>query len=113
MCVGTSDTQLTSPLDYHVNSTSTGVCITCTLMDSSTTDCVVVVHQRISQLSSNELINIKSERLNQSGENTVYDCIEGVNLADYQVGVIGITLTQKTRDNMDGKLSNSRKSLSF
>ena len=73
-------------------------------MDKSTTDCVAVIHQRISQLSSSELINIRSRRLNQSGENTVYGCIEGVNLTDYQVGAIGVTLTQKVI-NMDGKLS--------
>ena len=64
-------------------------------MDSSTTDCVAVVHQQISQLSSSELINIRSKRLNQSGENTAYGCIEGVSLTDYQVGVIGISQTQK------------------
>ena len=73
-------------------------------MDSFTTDCVAVIHQQISQLSSSELINIRSRRLNQSGENTAYGCIEGVSLTDYQVGVIGVTLTQKVI-NMDGKLS--------
>ena len=71
-------------------------------MDSSTTDCVAVVHQRISQLSSSELINIRSKRLNQSGENTAYGCIEGVYLTDYQVGVIGISQTQKVI-NKNGK----------
>ena len=71
-------------------------------MDSSTTDCVAVIHQRISQLSSSELINIRSRRLNQLGENTVYGCIEGVNLTDYQVGVIGISQTQKVI-NKNGK----------
>ena len=65
---------------------------------------MAVIHQRITQLSSSELINIRSQRLNQSGENTAYGCIEGVNLTDYQVGVIGVTLTQKVI-NMDGKLS--------
>ena len=74
-------------------------------MDISTTDCVAVIHQRISQLSSSELINIKSRRLNRSGENMAYGCIEGVSLTDYQVGVIGVTLTQKVMDNMNGKLS--------
>ena len=57
-------------------------------MDSSTTHCVVVVHQRISQLSSSGLMNISSYRFNRSG-NTAQGCIEGVNLTGYQIGVIG------------------------
>ena len=32
-------------IDYEIRLTSTGVCITCTFLDSSTTDCVAVVHQ--------------------------------------------------------------------
>ena len=81
--------QLTS-LEYKLHSTSTGVCITCTFLDSSTTDCVVVVHQQISQLSSSGLMNIESShKFNRSASSdTVYGCIEGVNMEQYHIGVI-------------------------
>ena len=56
------------------------------------TDCVAVVHQRISQLSSSGLMNIvSSHKFNRSG-NTAHGCIEGVNLTQNQVGVIGALL---------------------
>ena len=65
-----------------------GVCITCTFLDSSTTDCVAVVHQRISQLSSSGLMNIESNhKFNRFGD-IAYGCIEGVYLTDYQVGIV-------------------------
>ena len=76
-------------IEYSLQSTSTGVCITCTFLDSSATDCVAVVHQRISQLNSSGLMNIKSShKLTRSGD-TASGCIEGVNMEDYQVGVVG------------------------
>ena len=79
------------PIQYELMFTSTGVCITCTFLDKSTTGCVAVVHQRISQLSSSGLMNIESShKFNRSGD-TAYGCIEGVNLEQYQVGVVGGT----------------------
>ena len=80
-----------SSIEYSLQSTSTGVCITCTFLDSSATDCVAVVHQRISQLSSTSsgLMNIESShKLTRSGD-TASGCIERVNMEDYQVGVVG------------------------
>ena len=78
-----------SSIEYSLQSTSTGVCITCTFLDSSATDCVAVVHQRISQLNSSGLMNIESShKFTRSGD-TASGCIEGVNVEDYQVGVIG------------------------
>ena len=89
------------PLEYVLHPISTGVCITCTFLESSTTDCVAVVHQRISQLNSSGLMNIESShKFTRSGD-TAYGCIEGVNLEQYQVGVIGgrrsIAMTHHTR----------------
>ena len=82
----------TSPLffiEYSLESTSSGVCITCTFVDSSATDCVAVVHQRISQLNSSGLINIESShKFTRSGD-TASGCIEPVNMKNYQVGVLG------------------------
>ena len=76
-------------IEYSLESTSTGVCITCTFLDRSATDCVAVAHQRISQLSSSGLMNIESSRkLSRSGD-TASGCIEEVNMEDYQVGVVG------------------------
>ena len=76
-------------IEYELQSTSTGVCISCTFLDSSITDCVAVVHQRISQLGSGGLMNIESShKFNRSGD-TAYGCIEGVNLEQHLIGVIG------------------------
>ena len=81
-------TPLSSSIEYSLQSTSTGVCITCTFLDSSATGCVAVVHQRISQLNSSGLMNIESShKLSRSGD-TASGCIEGVNMEDYQVGVV-------------------------
>ena len=77
---------------YEPHPTSTGICITCTFLESSTTNCVVVVHQRISQLNSSGLMNIESShKFTRSGDKA-YGCIYGVNLTDYQIGVIGGSL---------------------
>ena len=74
-------------IEYTLQSTSTGVCITCTFLESSTTDCVAVVHQRISQLNSSGLMNIESShKFTRSGD-TASGCIEGVNYTNLQVGV--------------------------
>ena len=79
---------------YTLQSTSTGVCITCTFLESSTTDCVAVVHQRISQLNSSGLMNIESShKFTRSGD-TASGCIEGVSLEDYKVGVVGKSFLQ-------------------
>ena len=76
-------------IEYQLKSTSTGVCVTCTFLDSSTTDCVAVVHRKISQLSSSGLMNIESiHQLTRSGD-TAYGCIEGIDEDNYQIGVIG------------------------
>ena len=101
--LGESDvvTPPSSSIEYSLESTSTGVCITCTFLDSSVTDCVAVVHQRISQLSSSGLMNIRSHKLTRSGD-TASGCIEGVNMEDYQVGVVGgrqITLLKQGNNN--------------
>ena len=52
---------------------------------------MAVVHQRISQLSSSGLMNIKSSRKFTRSGDTAYGCIsiEGVDLERFQVGVIG------------------------
>ena len=82
----TNDHQLA--IMYDLDPTSTGVCIICTFLDSSTTDCVAVVHQQISQLSSSGLMNIESShKFNRSGD-TAYGCIEGINLTLNQIGII-------------------------
>lgn len=93
-----------SPMIEHrifmPDSSSTTVCINCTFLDSSTTHCVIVVHQRISQLmiNSSGLMNIESSHiLNRTG-NTAYGCIEGINMTNYQVGVFGIRLEEKEID---------------
>ena len=86
------DVQSLFEYQVHPDPTSTGVCVNCTFLDSSTTGCVAVVHQQISQLSSSGLMNIESShKFNRSGD-TAYGCIEGVNLTltDYQIGVFSL-----------------------
>ena len=76
-------------IEYELLPTSAGVCITCTFPDDSVlTDCVAVVHQRVSQLGSSGLMNIESShKFNRSGD-TARRCI-GVDMDRHQVGVIG------------------------
>ena len=93
--VGTFEVQQPLPIEYELQPTFTSVCITCTFLDSSATDCVAVVHQRISQLSSSGLMNIESsQKFNRFGD-TASGCIEGVSLEMYQVGVIGAQATRQ------------------
>ena len=87
--------------DYELHSTSTGICITCTFLESFTTDCVAVVHQRISQLSSIGLMNIESFKLNRS-DGIAYGCIPGINLTNYQVGAVGIHIPQTGQERSSG-----------
>ena len=78
-------------IKYELHPNSTDVCITCTFLESSATDCVAVIHQRISQLSSSGLMNIESShKFNRSGD-AAYGCIKGAIYDDmkYQIGVIG------------------------
>ena len=57
---------------------------------------MVVVHQRISQLSSSGMMNIEtSHKFSRQGD-TAYGCIEGVDLELYQVGVEGGMFIPKT-----------------
>jgi hypothetical protein len=76
-----------STIEYDLHSNSTHVCITCVFKSSTPTSCLVVVHQRISQLSSSGLMNIESShKFNRSG-NTAEGCIR-TNLKEHQVGVV-------------------------
>ena len=84
-----TELQQPSALIYSIQSTATGLCINCTFLDNSTNDCVAVVHQQISQLNSSGLMNIESSHKFIRSGDTASGCIEGVNLEQYQVGVIG------------------------
>ena len=87
--VGDSPVSASASIYYKLQNISSGVCITCAFLDSSSTDCVVVVHQRISHLSSRGLMNIESSHKFTRSGNTARGCIDGVNLTGYQIGVIG------------------------
>ena len=64
---------------------------------------MAVVHQRISQLSSNGLMNIESSyKFTRSGD-TASGCIEAVNLTEFQLGVIG-GQTETIGPNVNGNL---------
>ena len=94
----------TFSIEYELNPTSAGVCVNCSFLDSNTSKCVAVVHQRISQLSSSGLMNIESShKFTRSGD-TAYGCIEGVDLELYQVGVIGGITKEQTSTENEGML---------
>ena len=84
------------PIEYELHSHSNcSVCIMCTFSDNTVENCIAVVHQRISQLNSSGLMKIESShKFTRSGD-TAYGCIEGVNLEQYQVGVVGGNGTQQ------------------
>ena len=87
MCVGNDGKQ---SLTYELMPNSTGVYVVCTFLgDNPATGCVAVVHQRISLLIANKLMTIDSHTLTRSG-NTASGFVKGINLEDYQVGVIEI-----------------------
>ena len=97
-------TPLSSSIEYSLQSTSSGVCITCNFLDSSATDCVAVVHQQLSHLSSSGLINIESSHKLTRSDDTAFSCIEGINLTEFHIGVIGTI--QKTISIQQGLVTN-------
>lgn len=98
--------QRSSPanIEYEIQPNSAGVCVNCTFLDSAATGCVVVVHQRISQLGSSGLMNItESHKFIKSGNDAyIYGCIGRVDMRKQQVGVIGGV--RKTVINSKGRL---------
>ena len=70
-------------IDYSLESTSSGVCVKCTFLDTDTSECAAIVH------SVSDLMNIESICTFTRSGDTASGCIEGVNLEDYQIGVIG------------------------
>ena len=50
---------------------------------------MAVVHQRISQLSSSGLMNIESSHKFNRSDDSAYGCIEGIDMEQYQIGVVG------------------------
>ena len=73
------------------------VCVECYFTNKNDS-CVVIVHQHISQLnSSQESLNIslirQIKRTNDSEKGRI--CIPGINMYDYQVGVIPLILYLK------------------
>ena len=94
----------TFSIEYElVNFTSAGVCVSCTFLGPSALECVAVVHQQISQLSSSGLMNIEaSYKFNRLGD-TAYGCILGVNLEQFQIGIVGGTMKeQRVTENTEG-----------
>ena len=60
--------------------------------NSPYTSCVVISHRRISLLMSDGLTSIQSYTFYRARDgNTAVGFIDGVNLSDYQFGVIGQT----------------------
>ena len=86
-----------------MNSTSPGIiCVNCTFLDPNILECIIIVHERASLFGSSGLMNIESShKFNRSGD-TAYGCIPGVDIEQYQVGVVGGTIKeQPTTENTE------------
>ena len=91
--VGDINSMVSSPISYELQSNSTHVCVTCTFLTSSLTSCLIVVHQRISQLNSSGLMNIESShKFSRSGD-IAYGCFS-TNLNNRQIGVVNGQLVE-------------------
>ena len=78
-------------ITFEAVSTDNGVNVTCTFTDTVANYCVAIVHRNVHNINSSVsgLTAIESShKFVRSGE-TASGHIEGVNLEDYQVGVIG------------------------
>ena len=78
-------------ISFELISMDNGVNVTCTFLDTVASYCVAIVHQNVHNISSSfsGVVAIElSHKFVRSGE-TASGHIEGVNLEDYQVGVIG------------------------
>ena len=78
---------------YNIFDEGNGVCIECH------EPCVAIVHQNISQINTtNGFLNISHIVLiNTTTENeTVFECIQGIDLIDYQIGIISLIKLNET-----------------
>ena len=94
-------------IEYEVTaaceSNSTGTRITCYFPDDPATihtSCVVVIHTRISKLTSNGLMELSSYLLTRSDGSSTSVFIPGVNLEEYQFGAIGGELREDDVDQL-------------
>ena len=95
------DVEPPSPsIDYSLESTSSGVCVKCTFLDTDASECVAIVRNE-----SNLMKIESSHKFTRSGD-TASGCIEGVNLEDYQVGVVGGRQTRSSPATQSGGLDN-------
>ena len=82
-------------ISYNVSDQGNGVCIECH------EPCVAIIHQNISQINiTNRFLNISHIVLiNTTTENgTPFECIQGIDLLDYQIGIISLIKLNKTRN---------------
>lgn len=93
--VGTENEAMTSKVYQQGDS----VCVECYFTNSNDS-CVVIVHQNISQLNSTEdreslNISLIEQIKRENSSKTGHTCIPGINLYEYQVGVIPLILYHK------------------
>ena len=84
----------TEAIAYKVYQRGDDVCVEC-FFTNRNDSCVVIVHQNISQFNSTkELLNISIiEQIKRTASNNRgHKCIPGINLYEYQVGVIPLIL---------------------
>ena len=80
-------------IEYDISDQGDAVCIECHVA------CVAIIHQNISNINiTNGFLNISYVVLiNKTKENeTASECIQGINLIDYQIGVISLIELNKS-----------------
>ena len=92
---------------YNISNQGGDVCIECH------EPCVAIVHHSISQINvTNGFLNISQIVLiNMTTENeTVFGCIHGIDLIDYQIGIISVISLNKNAKDMQPPDDNYRNS---
>jgi hypothetical protein len=94
---------LEEEIEYNISIANEGnyVCIECRAA------CVAIIHQNISQINTtNGFLNISHIVLvNKTTENeTVSECIQGIDLIDYQIGIISLIKSESNKTAEDLQL---------
>ena len=80
---------------FNISNQGGDVCIECH------EPCIAIVHQNISQINTtNGFLNISHVVLinTTTGNETVRECIQGIDLIDYQIGIISVILLNKNTE---------------
>ena len=81
--------QSSSVIEYSLNFTSSGVCVECFFMENDNSECIAVLHDR---LSFGGVMNLSSHRFKRNGD-TAYGCIDQFDHDKQQLGIIQFSMS--------------------